>query len=226
MAEPPGLTIRREWKRPAKEAFAALADVSTGVIVDALGREGALDYGIKPVISTARFIGTALTVATTARDNLAPYACLKVSQPGDVVVVTTGDFTKASVSGDIMIGMFRNAGIVAVVTDGLVRDTAGLEEVGIPVFARGISPNSPFKNGPGSVGLPITIGGVLVSPGDIVVGDADGVAVVPASRLQDVIREVENVKAKEAKADASVRNGIKLPDWIDAALEQKGVHWV
>ena len=91
-------------------------------------------------------------------------------------------------AGDVMLGMARNAGIVALVTDGMVRDIDGLDGVGIPVFARGLTPNSPFKDGPGEIGLPIAIGGVIVEAGDLIVGDQDGVVVVARSVAEAVAR--------------------------------------
>ena len=113
------------------------------------------------------------------RTAFAPYAALKFAQPGDVLVVAVDGNSAASVIGDVLLGMARNAGIVAAVTDGMVRDIAGIDEVGIPVFAQGLSPNSPFKDGPGEIGGAITLGGTTVRAGDLVVGDIDGVVVVP-----------------------------------------------
>src|SRR5690606_26363629 len=118
-----------------------------------------------------------------ARDNLAPYAALAFAKPGDVLVIATEDYEPASVSGDIMVGMARNAGVAGVVTDGMVRDIPGLDAVGIPVFARGVSPNSPQKDGPGTIGLPVVIGGLAIGPGDLIAADGDGVVVVPRETI-------------------------------------------
>lgn len=226
MAEPPAIVIRRTWPRPDRADREAFRDIPSGFVVDALGRHGALDHRIRALWEGGPFIGSALPVWTTPRDNLAPYAALKVAQPGDVVLVSTGNAEGYSVLGDLIIGMMRNAGIVAVITDGLVRDVAGIRDVGIPVYAKGISPNSPFKNGPGGVGVPITIGGVVVSPGDLVVGDADGVVIVPNHRIGEAISELAAVRKKEAEMDAAVRNGLVIPEWLDTALTNKPVRWI
>ena len=90
------------------------------------------------------------------------------AKPGDVLIVATNAYEEASVAGDVMLGMAKNKGVCALVTDGMVRDVDGLNAVGIPVFARGLSPNSPFKDGPGTIGLPISLGGVTVNAGDVV----------------------------------------------------------
>ncbi|MGH6945481.1 MAG: RraA family protein, partial [Geminicoccaceae bacterium] len=145
----------------------AFRGMPTGFIVDALGRRGALDHTLRPIFDGGAFAGVALTVWTAPRDNLAPYAALKVARPGDVLLVATGPYEGASVLGDLAIGMARNRGIVAAVTDGLVRDVDGIRAVGIPVDARGLSPNSPEKNGPGEIGGTIALGGVTVTAGDV-----------------------------------------------------------
>ena len=226
MAEPPALTIRRDWPRAKPETIARFKDTPSGFVTDALGRAGALDHEIRPVWAGGAFVGSALPVWTTPRDNLAPYAALSVAKPGDVMLVATGRADGFSILGDLIIGMMRNSGIVAVVTDGLVRDVQGIREVGIPVHARGVSPNSPFKNGPGGVGMPITLGGAVVQPGDIVIGDADGVVIVPLARVDEVLGELIAVRKKEAEMDAAVRGGMKSPPWLSDALATKPVRWL
>lgn len=222
-ASPAALTLRRNFERPDAATLARFAKASTGWTVDANGRRGALDHRIRPVTQATRFHGSALTVRARARDNLAPYAALAHAKPGDVLVIATDGYEEASVTGDVMVGMARNAGIVALVTDGMVRDVAGLDAVGIPVFARGLSPNSPHKDGPGEIGLPIAIGGMIVDAGDIIVGDADGVVVVARAAAADVADALADVAAKEAAMDGWVREGRKVPPWLEATLADKGV---
>lgn len=225
MAEPPMLMIRGNFPRLKPDEIAPFRGCPTGVIVDAQGRRGALPHEIRPVSKASRFIGTALTVRTRPVDNLAPYAALKVAHPGDVLVVSV-DGGSASVLGDVLLGMARNAGIVAAVTDGLVRDVAGIDEVGIPTFARGLSPNSPFKNGPGEVGMPINMGGVIIRSGDLIAGDADGVVVVPRDGLADATAGLEAVRNKEAKMEKLVRDGAKYPTWLDEILASDRVRFI
>jgi 4-hydroxy-4-methyl-2-oxoglutarate aldolase len=225
MADAPMLRIR-SFERPDPDLVERFRGVPTGFLVDALGRSGALDYRIGPIWNSSSFVGTALTVSTSARDNLAPYAALKWARPGDVLIVETGDFDRAAVMGDIIIAMARNCGIVAVVTDGLVRDVEGIEAVGLPVYARGLTPNSPFKNGPGAIGFPVTVGGVVIEPGDLVLGDRNGVVVAPRARLEQALGGLEAVTAKEADMDRAVQDGLKLPAWLDQALADKGVEYI
>jgi 4-hydroxy-4-methyl-2-oxoglutarate aldolase len=115
----------------------------------------------------------------------------------------------------------KNRGVVAFVTDGYVRDAAGIRAVGLSCYAAGVSPNSPAKNGPGTVGLPIVVGGVAVQPGDIVAGDEDGVVVVPQARIADVIARLAAVRAAEAKLEARVKAGLQIPDFLQALIDGK-----
>ena len=134
MAEPAQLKIRRDFQRPTEAQIKAFEVAPTGWVVDALGRRGALPHWIRPLSLKTRFVGAALTVRTRPIDNLAPYAALKFAIPGDVLVVGVDGSDTASVLGDILLGMARNAGMVAAVTDGVVRDIDGINQVGIPTF--------------------------------------------------------------------------------------------
>jgi regulator of RNase E activity RraA len=220
------LTIRKNFERAAADLLRRFGQAPTGNVCDSQGRTGALDYRIKPVSAAAAFCGTALTVDAGPRDNLAAWAALEVARPGDVILIRTGEFCESSVVGDIYVGMARNAGVAAVVTDGVVRDIPGIDAVGIPVFARGVSPNSPWKNGPGRVGLPIVIGGVTVDAGDIVVGDQDGVVVVPRLKAAAAGDALASVLAKEAQMEQGVKAGLVAPAWLEEARKTKGVTYV
>jgi len=220
------LTVRRNFPRPPEALVARFRDVPTGWVVDANGRRGALDYRIRPITRAVRFAGVALTVHTRARDNLAPYAAIEFARPGDVMIVAADAYEEASVLGDILVGMAKNKGVTALVTDGMVRDVEGLNAVGIPIFARGLSPNSPYKDGPGEIGLPVALGGVTVNPGDLVVGDQDGIVVVAREALAAVADALAEVKAKEVKMDELVRKGATTPPWLGQAFEEKGVRYL
>jgi 4-hydroxy-4-methyl-2-oxoglutarate aldolase len=220
------LKIRRDFARPPSAALAAFDGCMSGFLADAQGRLGALHHSIRPLTTATRFVGPALTVYAGPRDNLAPYAALRFAKPGDVLVIATEAYEGAAVVGDNYIGMARNLGIVACVTDGLGRDVPGLDEVGIPVFARGVTPNSPWKNGPGTVGLRVSIGGVSVDPGDIVFGDGDGVIAVPLASLDAFLPALETVKAREKEMEAKVKGGLGAPGWIEETFAEKGVDWL
>jgi len=158
----------------------------TSFMADAMGGSGALDWRIKPLVGASIF-GVALTCDCGANDNLALIAAVAESEPGDVLVAATGGFCGAAVTGDLLMGVARNRGVTGLVTDGLVRDLADLEALGLPIYAMGVSPNSPGKRGPGTVGLPIVCGGVAIASGDLIVGDRDGVVAVPRARLEETL---------------------------------------
>ena len=218
----PAVTIRRNIPRPQEATINRFRDVPTGWVVDALGRRGAIDHRIRSLFDAGPFVGPALTVATVARDNLVPYAAIREAKPGDVLIIATGDYEGAAVIGDMLVGMARNSGIAAVITDGLARDIAGITDIGIPVYARGLSPNSPEKHGPGEIGLSIPFGGETVSAGDIIVGDRDGVVIVPQARIDTALENLKAIEEKETTVERAVADGLPYPDWLDAALDKKG----
>lgn len=226
MANPPVLTVRRNFPRPLADHVKRLGEVPTGWVVDANERRGALNFSVRPMTRAMRFCGVALTVQSRPRDNLAPYAAIEYAQPGDVLIIATNAYEEASVAGDVMLGMAKNQGVCALVTDGMVRDVEGLNAVGIPVFARGLSPNSPFKDGPGTIGLRISLGGVTVNSGDVVIGDQDGVVVVARDALESVLAALADVKNKEAKMDELVRKGATAPPGMQQLIADKGVRFV
>lgn len=217
--DPPLLTIRRDFPRPAPADVAAFANVPTGYVIDAMGGRGALDYRIKPLApATAILVGVAITCHCGPADNLGLFAAMATARRGDIMLAATDAFTATSVTGDLLLGMAKNRGVAGLVTDGLVRDLAGILGVGLPVYCAGITPNSPARNGPGTVGLPIVLGGVAVAPGDIVIGDDDGVVIVPRGEIATVLKRLSDVRAAEAALDAKVKAGLEVPDFIQSIL--------
>jgi 4-hydroxy-4-methyl-2-oxoglutarate aldolase len=213
--EPPPLVFAPSIERPPADVIERFR-APTSFIVDAMDGVGAVDWRIKRLVGRS-FVGVALTCDCGPLDNLALMAALAESKPGDVLVVATGGYTGAAVTGDLLMYVARNRGVAGFVTDGLVRDLDDLEAIGLPVFAMGVTPNSPQKRGPGSVGLPIVCGGVTVASGDVVVGDRDGVAVVPRTRIDETLKNLERVKAAEAATLERVRAGLKeLPVEVPA----------
>lgn len=226
MANEAVVTVRRDFKRPDPALIKALAGRPTGHFTDIQGRRGALDPAIRPLFPAAPIIGSALTVKAEPGDNLAPFLAAGVLVPGDVLVVSTGGWTGSAVLGDLMAGFLKNAGAVAVVTDGMARDLKGLTGVGLPIYAQGLNPNAPQKIGPGEIGGEISIGGVVVRAGDIVVGDADGIVILPQARFAEAVEAVEAIKAKEAKVEQVIATGVSHPDWITEYLASDRVAYI
>lgn len=214
--EPLPLVFATQAERPPADVVERFRGAPTSFIVDAMNGTGALDWRIKPLVGRS-LVGIALTCDCGPLDNLAFMAALAECRPGDVLVVATGGYVGAAVTGDLLIGVARNRGAAGFVTDGLVRDLDDLETIGLPVFALGVTPNSPQRRGPGSVGLPVVCGGVTIASGDVVVGDRDGVVVVPRARIAETLDSLERVKTIEAATLERVREGLKdLPVEVPA----------
>ncbi|HXE26427.1 MAG TPA: RraA family protein [Roseiarcus sp.] len=206
--EPLPLVFAPSIERPPGELVERFRGAPTSFIVDAMNGTGALDWRIRALVGRS-LVGVALTCDCGPIDNLAFLAAIMECRPGDVLVVATGGYTGAAVTGDLLLGVARNRGAAGFVTDGLVRDLEDLETIGLPVFAMGVTPNSPQRRGPGSVGLPIVCGGVPIASGDLIVGDRDGVVVVPRARMAETLESLEKVKAVEAATLERVRGGLK-----------------
>ncbi|ANK80737.1 MAG: hypothetical protein TEF_07950 [Rhizobiales bacterium NRL2] len=216
LEDAPLVTVRRNTPRPSAEQVAAIAGAPTGFVVDALGGRGAMGPAVKPVIAgQSDFCGVAVTCHTGPADNLALLAALPLLQPGDVAVVATDGYVQTAVVGDLVLQMAKNRGAAALVTDGAVRDTPGIRHVGLPCFATAVTPNSPAKNGPGVVNEPVVLAGLTVAAGDIVVGDVDGVVVVPHARIDAVIAKLHDVRRAEAEMLAKVEGGLGVPAYIE-----------
>ena len=217
MPNNPSVTIHQTIARPADDIVKKFL-VPTGYIADVQGRRGALDGGIKPLFDFSAFAGPAVTVKTVPDDNLAVFAAMGAVQAGDVLVIATDNWTGSAVLGDLVAAMFKNIGIAGVVTDGAVRDLSGISQVGLPVYARGLSANSSQKNGPGTIGAPISIGGAIVHSGDIIVGDRDGIAVLSREKIPAALEGINAVRKREHAIEERIAAGMTMPDWVKEFL--------
>lgn len=212
---PPLLTIHRGHRRPDRTLIEAFRGAMTSHLADAMEGRGAVDWRIKPLDpANASFVGAALTAHAFPADFFGVAGAAMEAEPGDVIMCTNEGYAGTAVIGDLAAGAMRNKGVAAFVTDGLARDRAGIVATGLPLFAMGIVPNSPASSGPGQVGAPVVLGGVRVSSGDIVVGDADGVVVIPLAQADAVLVRLRTVQAAESTAEVAVKAGaVSLPSW-------------
>lgn len=220
IGDPTRLVIRRRFPRLERRELAPFAERPTSFVADAQNGRHVLDPAIKPLDVSMRFAGTALTVATGARDNLAALASLDFVEPGDVLVFGAGGYTGAACVGDILVKLAKAKGVAAIVTDGAVRDVADILPIGLPVFCAGVTPSSAFPSGPGEIGLPMAIGDVRIEAGDLIMGDRDGVLVVPRGSLGEVTARLDDVAAKEAETQARVDAG-ELTSLFPAAFKDQ-----
>lgn len=221
----PGLRMRREVTRPAPAVVEGLREFAAADISDLMNRLYTMSPAIHRVAGPdATLAGPACTVKVFPGDNLMVHKSLDVAAPGDVLVVDAGSSMMNAVLGDLIATKARHRGIAGLVVDGLVRDVAAVRALGdLPVFARGITPIGPLHRGPGELNYPISAGGIVVKAGDIIVGDADGVVVVPAESAEDLLQRLrERAPAERAYADAVAR-GEFSNDWVDSAIAITGL---
>jgi 4-hydroxy-4-methyl-2-oxoglutarate aldolase len=227
LTDPPLLTVRRRFPRPVAASLRALVGMQTGHLIDAMEGRGALDAAIKPIDpKRSAFVGTALTCECGPSDNLAVLGALAVAEPGDVIVAAADAFAGTAVIGDNVAMMAKNRGVVALIADGMVRDTPGIVSAGLPVFARGVTPNSCVRSGPGRIGLSIVAGGVAIDAGDVIVGDVDGVVVVPRAMLDRVIERLAAVIKAEQALQARIADGLGVLDAIEALMRSDRVRYL
>lgn len=221
--EPPRLRINANRNRPTAAQIAAFQGVPTGFVVDAMFGAGALHASIAP-LGFGRDIdcvaaGPALTVANRATDILGTLAALNYLQQGDILVAGAEGNQACAAAGDRVAMMIKNCGGAGFVTDGPMRDYAGLVEVGLPCWCAGLTPASPQVTGPSQVGMPVPIGGQTVHCGDMIVADRDGVVVVPFAMIDAVIGKLDAVRAAEEALDAQLSDGLKYPEGIAQLIE-------
>jgi 4-hydroxy-4-methyl-2-oxoglutarate aldolase len=225
--DPPLLTVKRPNRRPTQAQIDAFAGAMTGNVADCMGGRGAMAHFIKPHDpSIAVTCGPALTCFAYPADNLGVIAAMHLAQAGDVIVCANDAYTTTALVGDLVIGMMKNKGVAALVTDGMIRDQVGIEPWKLPLFHQGITPNSPAKNGPGAVGLPVTIGGVTVETGDMIVCDRDGVVVVPFERIDEVAATLTKLVAAEGEVEAKVKAGMSEPGYIAEMMASSQTRYV
>jgi regulator of RNase E activity RraA len=166
-----------------------------------------------------RLAGAVLTVKTRVGDNLVVHKALDVARPGEVLVIDAGGSVERAILGEIICRYAASRGIAGLVVNGAVRDAAGIRRLGYPVFAKGVSHLGPYKSGPGMIGSTVDLAGTPVSAGDLVVGDSDGIAVIPRDRAEEVMSGAEAVVAKEHEMVAAIDSGTLDRSWVDNALK-------
>lgn len=222
IGDPVALTIRRKFERPEAAILKAFRGAPSGFVTDAHNGQGCLDHHIKPIDSRMKICGPALTCLCSPTDNLAAMAALDFARKGDIIVIAAKNDESAAVIGDRWAYWAKKIGVAGVVCDGLVRDIVGLLEVGMPIFARGLSPNAGFKHGPGEINTRVSCGGIAVDPGDIIVGDRDGVVVVPRAEAAHVAARLAVVSKREVELDAALRKAKTMQFWNEAETRARG----
>lgn len=224
---PQGCRIRKNFERPAKEVVEAFRGLPVANIDDNTGRISAVDSSIYPLNPKSRLLGTAFTVNAPAGDNLLFHAALDMAQPGDVIVLANKGSMSRSLCGEIMSSYAKSRGIAGIIIDGCVRDSYTLSQMDFPVYAKGVTPNGPYKNGPGEMNFPVAFGGIVINPGDIIVGDSDGIiAIQPAGALEIAKKAKAYHEGEEKQIQGILERGEWPRPWVQELLKEKGFEFV
>jgi 4-hydroxy-4-methyl-2-oxoglutarate aldolase len=218
----PGFRVLPAPPRISADLLERFRGLASSNVADAMGRFGFMDPGIRSRSGLA-LCGLAVTVQCRPADNLMVHKALQVATPGDIVVVSTCGNTTSAVFGELMCTTAAAAKLGGIVVDGAIRDVDGITRLGMPAFSRTVCPGSCDKDGPGEINVPISCGGTVVSPGDIIVGDADGIAVVPRAMAAEIVELVLQLMDREKKRIAEIGAGKIFKAEIDETLRKKGV---
>lgn len=209
-------------QRPDPRLVAEFAKMVTPHLSDSMERLYAGGPQLRPMHKAGKLAGGAFTVKTSPGDNLLVHRALDTAKPGDVIVVDAGGITENAIIGELMAARAKQRGIAGLVIWGAIRDSAEIGAATFPVFACGVTHRGPYKNGPGEINVPIAMGGMPVNPGDIIVGDADGLVAIPQNIAEQVLASAKSILAKETAAMTQIRAGTVDRSWVDQALQAKG----
>lgn len=221
----PGFRIKKTFTRPDKALVDSLRGIPVANIGDNMNRICCMNSRIAPM-NSAPLLGCAFTVKVRAGDNLLFHKAIDMAQPGDVIVIDGQNEQSYAITGELMIMWMRRRNLAGLIVDGCIRDIDAVRNMNFPVYATGVTPNGPLKEGGGEINFPVMCGGLVVNPGDIVVGDADGVVVVGPADAAAVQKKAKAQNDKEAQAMKDIENLAWDRTWVDGVLRAKGCEFL
>jgi 4-hydroxy-4-methyl-2-oxoglutarate aldolase len=216
-------TTYSEFDRVTPDQLARARKFQAAILCDVAGRRGTMSSRIRSMHPSMTVCGPAFTVEVRPGDNLMFHVALAVAKPGDVIVVDGKADDTCALVGDLMVTQGQAAGLGGFVVDAACRDGASLSQGSFPVFAAGTNPCGPTKGLPGRLSIPVSVGGVAVSPGDLIVGDVDGVVVIPRAEVEKVLVAAQKKVELEAQRIKEIDEGILVSPWLNDALRQAGL---
>ncbi|QEI04500.1 RraA family protein [Pigmentiphaga aceris] len=215
--------IVREFDRVAQDVVAKAGTFQAAILADVAGRRGTMHARVTAVDPKLTLAGPAFTVEVRPGDNLMIHAAIALAKPGDVLVIDGKGDQTAALMGTLMLSACKKLGLAGVVVDAAIRDKLELLDLGFPVFSAGFNPAGPTKYVPGRINHPISAGGVTVNPGDLIVGDADGVVVIEREKAPGMLALADKKVADEAARLEAIARGDTASKWLPAALRAAGV---
>lgn len=215
--------IIRDIERVSADVVAKAGTFQAAILADVAGRRGTMHARVAPVHHSMQLAGPAFTVEVRPGDNLMIHAAIALAKPGDVLVIDGKGDQTAALMGTLMLSACKKLGIAGVVVDAAIRDRVELLELGFPVFSAGFNPAGPTKFVPGRINHPISAGGTVVNPGDLIVADADGVVVIEREKAPAMLALADKKVADEAARLDAIARGDTASKWLPAALRAAGV---
>lgn len=218
-----GFRILPSPPRASAHLLSAFVTLPTSNISDNMMRHHGSGARLRPFHRGGKLIGTAFTVKTRPGDNLLTHKAIDMAERGDVILVDAGGALDHAIIGEIMSSHACKRGIAGMIIDGAIRDVDAISASDFPVYACGVTHRGPYKDGPGEINVTISIAGMVVNPGDIIVGDADGIVAIPQSDAERIIALTIAQKEKEEAILASIASGASVDrSWVDKMLRDKG----
>ncbi|CAI0752024.1 4-hydroxy-2-oxoglutarate aldolase [Serratia quinivorans] len=215
--------INYTFTRVPAEQVRQAAEYQAAILADVAGRRGTMHGRIKPISSQMKVAGPAVTVEVRPGDNLAIHAALAIAQPGDVIVVDGKGDLSAALIGEIMSTQAAASGIAGIIIDGAVRDADALSRGHFPVFAAGLNPSGPTKAIAGRVNHPVSVAGVAINPGDLIIGDMDGVVVLPREEVAALLELAQQKLDGENRRIVAIKEGDVRAPWLEKSLRAVGM---
>jgi regulator of RNase E activity RraA len=221
-----GFRIRKNTRKVGPEVIEKFRGLPVANVSDSMSRMAASGPRLRPMHRSGALAGPALTVRSRPGDNLMLHKAIDMADPGDVIVVDAGGDLTNSLFGELMLSHAIKRGVAGLVINGAVRDAEALYERNHPVFAAGVTHRGPYKDGPGEIGFPISLDGMLIEPGDLILGDWDGLVAVPFAEVETVYAAAHAKHEAETKQMKDIEAGRNDRAWVDQALQRLGCEFV
>jgi len=217
-----GFQILERKRKASAELIKAFTGLPVANVSDSMSRVFSAGPRLRPMHASGALIGVAITVKSRPGDNLMLHKAIDMAEPGDVIVVDAGGDLNNALMGELMLAHAVNRGVSGFVLNGAIRDLDAFVETNLPTFAAGVNHRGPYKDGPREINVPVSIDGMVIEPGDIVIGDCDSVLAVPLDHAEEVLKSTLEKQDKEVTQMAATKNRTNDRSWVDAALLAKG----